>query len=58
MLGMFIAFRIDGDFVPDYLGAFMFVLYPLAGAAVWLRLFGIGRLGRPRRSETVDRPAW
>jgi hypothetical protein len=55
---MFIAFRIDGDFVPDYLGAFMFVLYPLAGAAVWLRLFGIGRLGRPRRSETVDRPAW
>ena len=57
MLGMFIAFRIDGDFVPDYLGAFMFVLYPLVGAAVFLRVFGIGGRGRAR-SETVGRPAW
>lgn len=58
MLGMFIAFRIDGDFVPDYLGAFMFVLYPLVGAAVLVRILGIGGIGRRQRSETVDRPAW
>ena len=34
MLGMFIAFRIDGDFIPDYLGVFMFILYPLLAAAL------------------------
>ena len=54
MLGMFIAFRIDGDFVPDYLGAFMFVLYPLVGAAVFVRVF----TRRRAQSETADRPAW
>jgi hypothetical protein len=58
MLGMFIAFRIDGDFVPDYLGAFMFVLYPIIGAAVLVRFFGIGEGGRHTRSQTADRPAW
>ena len=58
MLGMFIAFRIDGDFVPDYLGAFMFILYPLVGAAVFLRVFGVRGIGRRTRSETADRPAW
>jgi hypothetical protein len=58
MVGMLIAFRIDGDFVPDYLGAFMFILYPLVGAAVVLWIFGIGGIGRRTRSETADRPAW
>ncbi|HUR22073.1 MAG TPA: hypothetical protein VMZ90_14755, partial [Vicinamibacterales bacterium] len=36
LLGMFIAFRIDGDFIPDYLGVFMFILYPVVGAALVL----------------------
>jgi hypothetical protein len=36
LLGMFIAFRIDGDFIPDYLGVFMFILYPLLAAALVL----------------------
>ena len=57
MVGMIIAFRIDGDFIPDYLGAFMFVVYPIVGAAIVLRLFGIGSAGRTQ-SETIDRPAW
>ena len=34
LLGMFIAFRIDGDFVPDYAGVFMFILYPLLAAGL------------------------
>jgi hypothetical protein len=58
MLGMFIAFRIDGDFVPDYLGAFMFVLYPLAAAATFIRVLGIGGTGHRTPSATADRPAW
>ena len=29
LLGVYIAFRIDGDFVSDYVGAFVFVLYPV-----------------------------
>jgi hypothetical protein len=53
MLGMFIAFRIDGDFIPDYLGAFMFVLYPLVAGAIVVAVLGLK--GRPR---PVDRPAW
>jgi len=36
LLGMFIAFRIDGDFIPDCLGVFMFILYPLLAAALVL----------------------
>lgn len=36
LLGLFIAFRIDGDFVSDYLGAFMFILYPLLAAALFI----------------------
>jgi len=39
LLGLFIAFRIDGDFVSDYLGAFMFILYPILAAAVVVPLF-------------------
>ncbi len=35
LLGLFIAFRIDGDFVSDYLGAFMFILYPILAAALF-----------------------
>ena len=58
MLGMFIAFRIDGDFIPDYLGAFMFVVYPIAGAALIVRLLGRGGVDHPTRSEPIDRPAW
>jgi len=40
LLGMFIAFRIDGDFIPDYLGNFIFILYPLVGAALVSLLAG------------------
>lgn len=40
LLGLFIAFRIDGDFVSDYLGAFMFILYPVLTVSVLLWLFG------------------
>jgi hypothetical protein len=34
------------------------VLYPLIGAALFLRIFGLGGLGRRTGSETADRPAW
>lgn len=34
LLGMLIAFRIDGDFIPDYAGVFMYILYPLLIAAL------------------------
>lgn len=36
LLGMYIAFRIDGDFISDYLGTFVFILYPLLGASAFL----------------------
>lgn len=58
LLGMFIAFRIDGDFIPDYLGAFMFMLYPIVGAAVVLRLLGIRASTPEAEPTTADRPAW
>jgi hypothetical protein len=47
LLGVMIASRIDGDFIPDYLGTFVFVLYPLLAA--WLFLPG-GLTARARRS--------
>lgn len=40
MLGVFMAFRIDGDFVSDYIGAFMFILYPLLASAMLLSIRG------------------
>ncbi len=43
LLGLFIASRIDGDFVPDYLGPFMFILYPLLAAALVLSVAGSKR---------------
>ena len=43
LLGLFIAFRIDGDFVSDYLGAFMFILYPIFAAALVLAVVGTRR---------------
>jgi len=43
LLGMFIAFRIDGDFIPDYLGVFMFILYPLLAAALVLGVAAAGQ---------------
>lgn len=33
LLGVHIAFRIDGSFLADYFGAFIFILYPLLGAS-------------------------
>jgi len=55
LLGMFIAFRIDGDFIPDYLGVFMFVLYPLLAVAflLWVR-----ESGRRARSGQAEQTAW
>jgi hypothetical protein len=29
LLGVYMAFRIDGDFVSDYVGTFVFILYPV-----------------------------
>lgn len=43
LLGLFIAFRIDGDFVADYLGTFIFILYPLLAASA---LLAVGRAHR------------
>lgn len=40
MLGVFMAFRIDGDFLNDYLGAFNFILYPLLAMAMLLSIGG------------------
>jgi len=50
LYGMFIAFRIDGDFIPDYLAAFMFILYPVVGAAIYVTLVRGGRRRRPAAS--------
>lgn len=38
LMGAFIAFRIDGDFIPDYVGNFAFILYPLLAISLlqWL----------------------
>lgn len=38
LLGFYMAFRIDGSFVADYLGAFVFVLYPLVASAFLLEI--------------------
>lgn len=34
LYGVYIAFRIDGHFVTDYLGAFVFILYPLVASSI------------------------
>ncbi len=49
LLGMFIAFRIDGDFVSDYVGAFVFILYPVAALSLVSAAVG-GRHGVASRS--------
>jgi len=46
LLGMYIAFRIDGDFVADYAGTFVFILYPI---------FGVYLLGSTRIKPKVQR---
>lgn len=43
LLGVFMAFRIDGHFVSDYLGAFVYILYPLLAAAMLLSVRGSRR---------------
>ncbi len=47
LLGLFIAFRIDGDFVADYLGSFVFILYPLLALALLLAVPRRRREGVP-----------
>ncbi len=49
LLGLFIAFRIDGDFVSDYLGTFIFILYPLLAASALIFV-----AGRTRRSPKLS----
>lgn len=39
LLGVHMAFRIDGHFVADYLGAFMFMLYPIVFGSLVLTFF-------------------
>lgn len=34
LLGLYIAFRIDGDFVSDYVGAFVFIMYPIVALSL------------------------
>lgn len=34
LLGLYIAFRIDGDFVSDYVGSFMFIAYPILALSI------------------------
>jgi hypothetical protein len=48
LLGVYMAFRIDGHFVADYMGAFVFILYPLLGAALVLGLRGPAVISRLR----------
>lgn len=36
LLGLLIAFRIDGDFVSDYVGAFVFILYPVLALSAFV----------------------
>lgn len=38
LMGFHMAFRIDGSFVADYLGAFVFVLYPLIAASILIAI--------------------
>jgi hypothetical protein len=39
LLGVFIAFRVDGDFLVDYFGAFVFILYLLVPAAFLIKVW-------------------
>lgn len=50
LLGLLIAFRIDGDFVADYAGAFMFIVYPLLGAGAILSVAKSARSRPPNSS--------
>lgn len=43
LLGLYMAFRIDGDFVADYAGTFVFVLYPILALALISTATGVGR---------------
>lgn len=38
LLGVMMAFRIDGHFIADYIGAFVFILYPLLGASLLISI--------------------
>ena len=46
LLALYMAFRIDGDFVSDYIGTFVFMLYPVMAASLLLAPQGL----RPRSS--------
>jgi hypothetical protein len=50
LMGVLIAFRIDGDFVSDYFGVFVFIAYPLLATSLFLD--GRALAGRPAPSES------
>lgn len=49
LLGLYIAFRIDGDFVADYAGAFVFILYPILVIAFVASATGLRQRGHSLR---------
>lgn len=51
LLGVFMAFRIDGDFISDYVGSFVFILYPIVFGSLVL---AAGR-GVKRPSDGPDK---
>lgn len=46
LLGVYMALRIDGDFVADYVGSFVLILYPILFGALILAAAGRTRFGR------------
>ena len=49
LLGLYMAFRIDGDFVADYAGTFVFILYPILAIAFLVSATGRRRHRHPLR---------
>jgi len=47
LLGLYIAFRIDGDFIADYVGPFVLILYPILAASFFLSV------ARPVRRQSA-----
>lgn len=51
LYGVYIAFRIDGSFLSDYVGAFAFVVYPMLGLRAMCILVPASRQVSPQVSE-------
>lgn len=53
LLGVSIAFNVGGDFIADYLAVFMYILYPLLAAALFLPVAGSQTQRRLRADTTA-----